>query len=143
MKHFKFFILAILMVLPCVFSEAQSTQVAAAQASPVVEVLYFHGSQRCRTCVALEEAAKETIASKFASQVEAGKVIFREIDLSTKEGEKIGDKYEIAWSSLLIIRKEGKKEKVYDMTEDGFRYAVNNKTKIQYLIQQKISEFLK
>ena len=108
-----------------------------------MEVLYFHGPQRCKTCVALQKAAKELVDAKFAKELKSGRVKFREIDLSTKEGEKLGDKYEIAWSSLVVVRKQGKKEKVADLTDDGFRYAVNNKAKIQSILQQKIAEFLK
>lgn len=130
------------MAFPFVMSHAQ-TKKATSATKPVVEVLYFHGPQRCRTCVALEKATKELINSQFANQVKSGSVKFREIDLSTKEGEKLGDKYEIAWSSLIIVRKQGGKEKVTDMTDDGFRYAVKDKAKIQTLIKNKINEYLK
>lgn len=125
-------------------SNSRQNEVKASEpADGVVEVLYLHGPQRCRTCVALEKATKEVLETKFTQQIKNGKVIFRDIDLSTKEGEKIGDKYEVAWSSLIIVRKDGKKEKVTDMTDDGFRYAINNKAKIQALIQQKINDYLK
>ena len=143
MRHFKYLLLVMLMAFPFVLCQAQTKKTRSTASKPVVEVLYFHGPQRCKTCVALEKATKEVIESQFASQVKSGNVKFREIDLSTKEGEKLGDKYEIAWSSLVIVRKQGKKEKVADMTDDGFRYAVNDKAKIQALIKNKINEFLK
>ncbi len=147
MKKLKFILLVMLLAFPFVMcqskTETKETVAATTPSSPVVEVLYLHGPQRCRTCVALEKATKEVLETKFTQQIKNGKVIFRDIDLSTKEGEKIGDKYEVAWSSLIIVRKDGKKEKVTDMTDDGFRYAINNKAKIQALIQQKINDYLK
>lgn len=143
MKRLRYLFMVMLMAFPFVLCQAQTKKATDSKANPVVEVMYFHGSQRCKSCVALEKAAKEVINSKFAAQVKAGKVKFRDIDLSTKEGEKIGDKYEIAWSSLIIVRKQGKKEKVADLTDEGFRYAVNDKAKIQTLIQKKVNEFLK
>lgn len=143
MKNFKLILLVTLLALPFMVCQAQTKKKATPAVAPVVEVLYFHGPQRCRTCVALEKATKEVLDAKFASQMKAGKVKFREINLSSKEGEKLGDKYEIAWSSLVIVQKRGKKEKFTDMTDDGFRYAVNDKAKIQSLIQQKINEYLK
>ena len=130
------------MAIPFVWGFSQSSE-STEQSLPVVEVLYFHGPQRCRTCVALQNATKEVVDAKFVSELKSGRVKFKEIDLSTKEGEKLGNKYEISWSSLLIVRHEGKKEKVADLTDDGFRYAVNNKEKIQSIISQKITEFLK
>ena len=132
-----------LMTFPFVMSHAQAKKTKASVSGATVEVLYFHGPQRCKTCIALEKAVKEVVQTNFSKQTKTGTVSFREIDLSTKEGEKLGDKYETAWSSLLIVRKQGKKEKVADMTNDGFRYAVNDKAKIQMMIKDKINEFLK
>lgn len=143
MKHLKYVLMVVLMVLPFAFGHAQTKKTVTKSSTSVVEVLYFHGPQRCKTCVALQKAAKELVDAKFAKELKSGRVKFREIDLSTKEGEKLGDKYEIAWSSLVVVRKQGKKEKVADLTDDGFRYAVNNKAKIQSILQQKITEFLK
>lgn len=135
--------MAVLMVLPFAFGHALTKKAAAKSEAPVVEVLYFHGPQRCKTCVALQKAAKELVDTKFAKELKSGRVIFREIDLTTKEGETLGDRYEVAWSSLVVVRKQGKKEKSEDLTEDGFRYAVNNKAKIQSILQNKITEYLK
>lgn len=143
MGHLKYFFMAVLMVLPFAFGHALTKKAAAKSEAPVVEVLYFHGPQRCKTCVALQKAAKELVDTKFAKELKSGRVIFREIDLTTKEGETLGDRYEVAWSSLVVVRKQGKKEKSEDLTEDGFRYAVNNKAKIQSILQNKITEYLK
>jgi hypothetical protein len=143
MRNFKYVLMAVLLVLPYTFGHAQTKKVGKKSVTPVVEVLYFHGPQRCKTCVALQKAAKELVEAKFAKELKSGRVKFREIDLSSKEGEKLGDKYEITWSSLVVVRKQGKKEKVADLTDDGFRYAVNNKAKIQSILQRKITEFLK
>ena len=143
MRKIKYLILVMLMAFPFVLCQAQAKKTVSKSTNHVVEVLYFHGPQRCKTCVALEKATKEVLNSKFASQMKTGKVKYREIDLSTKDGEKLGDKYEVAWSSLIIVCKQGKKEKVADLTDDGFKYAVKNKAKIQSIIQNKINEFLK
>lgn len=143
MKDLKYVLMAMLMILPFALSHAQSKKPAAKPATSIVEVLYFHGPQRCKTCVALQKAAKELVDAKFSKELKSGRVRFREIDLSSKEGEKLGDKYEIAWSSLIVIRKQGKKEKFTDLTDEGFRYAVNNKAKIQNILRNKIIEYLK
>ena len=114
-----------------------------AQNTPTVEVIYFHGAQRCRTCIALQNAVTEILNTKFAKELQTKQVVLREINISTKEGEKIADKYEVAWSSLLIVRKEGNKEKIENLTDKGFRYAVKEKEKIQTIISNTIIEFLK
>lgn len=111
--------------------------------NPVVEVIYFHGPQRCKTCVELEKVAKETINSKFGSQVKSGKVQFKTIDVGTPSGEKIADKYEVAWSALIIVRKDGKREKYIDLTKDGFKFAVKDPAKLKSIIANQINAYLK
>lgn len=60
-----------------------------------VEVIYFHGKQRCATCMAIEKNARETVNAMFADEVKKGTVVFRTVDISTSEGEKVADKYEV------------------------------------------------
>lgn len=42
-----------------------------------VEVLYFHGKQRCVTCNTIEKLTKEVIDKDFAQQLKDGKVVFQ------------------------------------------------------------------
>lgn len=88
-------------------------------ATKATTVYYFHGKQRCATCLAIESLTKEVMNNDYAQQVKNGKVAFKVVDLSTPEGEKIGDKYEVAWSSLLIDHNG----KVIDLTDMAFSYA--------------------
>lgn len=67
-----------------------------------VEILYFHGKQRCATCVAIEKNAKEAVEKEFAEELKNGSVVFKSIDISIPENEKIADKYEVTWSSLFV-----------------------------------------
>ena len=137
MKHLNLILAAVLVVLP--FMEI----IAQAQERPIVEVIYFHGLQRCRTCVALQKAAAETVQTKFAEGVKNGRVRLIVMDLSTREGAVLAEKYRIAWSSLIIVRKQDGKERMANLTEWGFRYAVNHKARIQAMIERQINEFLR
>ena len=53
-----------------------------------VEVLYFHGKQRCATCMAIEKNAKEAVEAQFADELKNGTVVFKSIDISKAENEK-------------------------------------------------------
>lgn len=88
-----------------------------------VEVLYFHGKQRCATCVAIEKNAKEAIETQFANELKSGTVVFKSIDISKAENEKIAEKYEVAWSSLFICRWKDGKETYKNLTEYAFANA--------------------
>lgn len=109
----------------------------------VIEVLYFHGKQRCVTCNAIEKLTSEVVETYFAQQVKGGKIIFKVIDISTKEGEKIADKYEVTWSSLYINKWEEGEETRNNMTDFGFSYAKSSPDVFKAGIKKKIDELLK
>ena len=79
-----------------------------------IEVLYFHGAQRCITCRAIET-----------------------------ENEAIADKYEVTWSSLFVNGWKDGKENVNNMTEFSFSNAKNAPDKFKEGIKSKIDELLK
>ena len=86
-----------------------------------VEVLYFHGKQRCATCMAIEKHAKEAIEMTFADELKNGTVVFKSIDISKAENEKIAEKYEVvrALKSCLDVVKES--DYIRSPKESGYR----------------------
>lgn len=56
-----------------------------------VEVLYFHGKQRCATCIAIENNTLAVMKENLSEQVKKGEVVFKVIDISKKENEKIAE----------------------------------------------------
>ena len=139
-------ILMSLVTLMC-FAGAVNAQtkkvVKKVQDKTVVEVLYFHSKQRCPTCIAIGDNSKDVVSKEFAQQVKAGQVKFKEIDISTAEGEKIGDKYRVTWSSLFVNQLKNGKEKRNDMTSFGFENARNNTQAFRTGLKNKINQLLK
>lgn len=88
-----------------------------------VEVLYFHGKQRCATCMAIEKHTIEVVNTLFADELKNGTLVFNTVDLSTPEGEKTADKYEVTWSSLFVNKWKDGKELRHNLTEFGFGNA--------------------
>lgn len=88
-----------------------------------VEVLYFHGKQRCATCMAIEKNAREAIEAQFADELKNGTVVFKTIDISEPENEAVADKYEVTWSSLFVSRWKDGKETYENLTEYAFANA--------------------
>lgn len=101
---------------------AQATQEAVA-ATDGVEVLYFHGKQRCATCIAIEKHAREAVEAAFADAVKRGEVTFRIIDISQPENQALAEKYEVSWSSLFVVKHQGGKETAENLTEFAFGNA--------------------
>lgn len=142
----KKFLLMSLVTLIC-FGGAVNAQtkkvVKKTQDKTVVEVLYFHSKQRCPTCIAIGDNSKNVVSKEFAQQVKDGQVKFKEIDISTAEGEKIGDKYHITWSSLFVNQWKNGKEKRNDMTSFGFENARSHTQAFRTGLKNKINQLLK
>lgn len=88
-----------------------------------IEILYFHGEQRCVTCRAVEAHTKVLLDSVYAKQIADGEIVYKVIDISKKENEAIANKYEVTWSTLLINDWKDGKENVQDMTRFSFSTA--------------------
>ena len=107
----------------------------------VVEVLYFHNKQRCATCVAIEKNTTELFETTFADKLRSGKLVFKSVDIT--EEETLADKYEVSWSSLIIVDydKNGKEEST-NMTEFAFGNARTNPESFKKGIAEQINTML-
>lgn len=107
----------------------------------VVEVLYFHGAQRCATCMAIEKNTKELLEAAYAEQLKSGKLVFSSVDI-TKE-EALAERYEVSWSSLILVDydKSGK-ERATNLTEFAFGNARTAPDKFKQGLSARITEML-
>lgn len=120
-----------------------NTASAEATQKDMVEVIYFHGKQRCATCIAIEQNAKEVINSLFPNEMKNGTVVFKIVDISTPGGEKIADRYEVTWSSLFVNKWKNGKETRNNMTEFAFGNARKNPDAFKKTLADKIRQSLK
>ena len=93
-----------------------------------VEVLYFHGKQRCITC---------------ADELKDGSLVFKSIDISQSENEEIINKYEVTWSSLFITKWKNGKDSTENLTEYAFAKALSAPDTFKANVTQKIRQLLK
>lgn len=108
-----------------------------------VEVVYFHGKQRCLTCRAIEKNTTEVLNDMFAKELKNGSLVFKTVDITSPEGEKIADKYEVTWSSLFVNKWQDGKESRNNMTEFGFGNARKNPEEFKKGLADKIRQSLK
>lgn len=110
----------------------QEQTITTADAS-VVNVYYFHGKQRCRTCIAIENVTKNAIAENYKDNP---KVKYTEINIDESTNKNLVEKYEIAFSSLLIAKGENST----DLTEKAFANAVNSPDVLTNLIKEEVNK---
>lgn len=117
-----FFAVMLMVLSSCTGGASAEAKSPASNTDSKVEVLYLHGKYRCATCKAVGQYSKELV-----QQLNNNAVVWKEVDLSTKEGEKIGDKYEVSGSGLVIV----KGDKFQNLTEMAFRYAMSDTPKFK------------
>ena len=144
MKYFKFAMVATIIIAAVssctnTTTNTEGTQIETSSSAPRVEVVYFHGKQRCLTCRAIERFAKESVDSCFAGN---DAVSFKVVDITTSDGGQIADAYEIAGSALLIIKKADGKTSYEDMTTFAFQNARKNTSEFTSGIETKVKKYL-
>jgi hypothetical protein len=136
--------LALLMIWGCSRNvNADNHQGKASVAKDFVEVLYFHGKQRCVTCRSIEKNTKDLLDAKFADKMKQGKIVLRVIDISQRENEAIAEKYQITWSSLVLVRHKGGKEQAENVTEMAFANSRTRPDKFKADLEQRINNMLR
>ena len=108
-----------------------------------VEVMYFHGKQRCVTCMAIGKYAKEVVEKDFANEKKSGKVVFKIVDISTPEGAKIAKNYRVTWSSLYVNGWKNGQEQRNDMTQFAFKNARKHTDEFKKGVSDKIKALIK
>lgn len=67
-----------------------------------IEVVHFHGTQQCASCIAVGKYALQTIKEKFPNEFASGKIAFKEINAELPENQEIVTKYQARGSSLFV-----------------------------------------
>lgn len=138
MKRLSLILLAAL-TLACRQSPAVKDSEHAARTDGV-EILLFHADRRCPTCTAIERLTREVVENDFAGQRAGGELSMRVIGIS--DHRDMADRYEVSWSSLIVIRHDGDSERVEDMTRFAFANARTNPERFKDGLKEKITELL-
>ena len=67
-----------------------------------IEVVHFHATQQCWSCLTVGEYALKTIKEKFPEEYKNGKIVFRDINGELPENKDMVMKYQARGSSLFV-----------------------------------------
>lgn len=105
-----------------------------------IEVLHFHATQQCMSCINIGKFTKATIEEKFPEEFKSGKIVFREINIDLPENYKIAQDYKVSGSALFINAiKDGQDNKEEDTT---VWRLVTNETQIKDYFEAKLKALL-
>jgi hypothetical protein len=108
-----------------------------------VLIYNFHVTNRCASCIAIENATKKTLDTYFKSEVKQGRIKLSILSVDDEANAKIAEKYQAFGSALFVTKVFNGKETTTDFTGDGFKYAKNKEEKFIEILKNQITEYLK
>lgn len=105
-----------------------------------IEVVHFHATQQCWSCITVGEYALKTIKDKFPEEYKNGTIVFRDINGELPENKDMVMKYQARGSALFVNAITAGKDNI---EEDAavWRLVSNENQFISYF-QNKLNELL-
>lgn len=91
MKKFFYLLFSTIILISCGNGAKAKTEVQSTEEKQPdhIEVLYFHGAQRCITCWAIETNTVALLDSLYSKEQADDRIIYKVIDISKKENGQI------------------------------------------------------
>jgi len=105
-----------------------------------IEVVHFHGTHQCWSCITVGEYALKTIKEKFPEEYKNGTIVYKDINGELPENKDVVIKYRAGGSSLFINTIKGGVDNIEEDTT-VWRLVTNEDQYINYF-QNKINDLL-
>jgi len=104
-----------------------------------VEVYYFHLTNRCATCKAVENVASLSLKNNFATEMKSGKIVFKSVNIEEKASKALMKKLNVNGQSLIMYAGDKKT----DLTAKGFQYARTKPDEFEKIIVKEVKQLMK
>ena len=130
------------LIAACFCFTAAGAFAAAGSGNGVIYAYYFHGSFRCPTCHKLEQYSKEAIESKFKRELEAGKLVYKTVNVEARGNEHFVDDYKLFTKALVIVLVRDGKDVRSKNLEKIWEY-MGDQRKFHDYVSGEVANFLK
>ena len=104
-----------------------------------LNVYFFHINDRCPACTAVGENTEWVLNNYFSNKLEDGSLKYESFNIDTKENKAVAAKYQISYTSLLLVRRDGS---VIDLTVDAMNNAGSAPLKFREMLKAEIEKNL-
>ncbi|GFO97708.1 hypothetical protein ig2599ANME_1915 [groundwater metagenome] len=126
--------------VPSSMKNGDATGQSSTMSADKIEVVHFHATQQCWSCITVGEYALKIIKEKFPQEYENGKIVFKDINRELPENKDMVIKYQARGSSLFVNAiRNGKDNIEEDITV--WRLVSNENQFISYF-QNKLNNLL-
>jgi len=110
------------------------------QGADKIEVVHFHATQQCWSCITVGEYALKTIKEKFPEEYKNGKIVFKDINGELTQNKDMVLKYRAGGSSLFVNAIQDGKDNIQEDTTVW--RMVSNETQFTNYFENKLRELL-
>jgi len=108
---------------------ANTTEDASVEAADPsnIYVYYFHGKQRCKTCISVQNFAQGAVNQMYGDN---NNVQFLEVQTDEADNKELVEKYGVTWNALIVAKGEDH----IDLTQNAFA----NPQRVEELLKSEI-----
>jgi len=114
----------------------------AEEAGRKVLVYYFHRTQRCPTCRAIESYAREAVEQAFPAELESGRVEWHTVNLDEPGQSHFVDDYQLTFSTLVVVAKDGGSQTSWRNLSDVWGLVRGQRAKYDAYVRDAVAEYL-
>ena len=105
-----------------------------------IEVVHFHATRQCWSCITVGKYTLAAIKEKFPQEYQSGKIVFRDVNVDLAENREIVGKYQARGSSLFVNAISKDKDSIEE--ETTVWRLVNNQEKFTDYFGNKLKTLL-
>ncbi|MBN1826650.1 MAG: hypothetical protein JW958_10310 [Candidatus Eisenbacteria bacterium] len=112
-------------------------------ASPEYIAYYCHHTLRCRSCLTIEEYAREAVETGFADAIAGGVLEWRSIDMDTEENAHLAGTFGAGTQTVVLVRRENgattewkRLDRLWDL------FLEKEKRNVQDYVRREVEAFL-
>lgn len=109
-----------------------------------VDILYFHATIRCESCLHIEENAKNSVNLLFEKELKDSTVIFRSLDFLEPANEHFAEMYDFTNQTLIVSKKMNGKEvkwknldKIWEFSNDFDSFKEYLRKEVNLMLNSK------
>lgn len=109
-----------------------------------IDIIYFHATLRCQTCLSIEEFIKKSVELSFEKELKDSTLTLKSLDFLQSENEHYQEKYKFDTQTLTLSKKLNGNEvkwknldKIWDYVNDFEKFKKYIKKEIKYFRRLK------
>ncbi|MBO2687325.1 nitrophenyl compound nitroreductase subunit ArsF family protein [Shewanella algae] len=101
-----------------------------------LNVYYFHGNQRCTTCIRMEKFTQTTMITQFFKQVRNGEMQLNLVNVDLPENQHYIDDYQLVFRTVVIANTRNGVDTDWRRLDRVWELANNEQAFSQYLTEE-------